>query len=196
MQSRAVGRIMMAMSIGAFFVGAMGLWSSQTTIERGPAKTIKVDDRVSAAISRHMQDTHLKETMMKRKFEWENRVTAPSKLGGSVDQLPDDNRTYGVQLDQEDTSERLFEELNGNKGTYGDKLDEKINERLANRKWLNQQEKAERIVFIKNFIRTAYDRGFEVQLDANLVVTGVKPIHHPKQVNIEQVLERIAKQGQ
>jgi hypothetical protein len=186
---------MIALSLAAFLVGAMGLWSAPTGVERKPARHARLDDSLSALVNRHLTDTHMKHQLMKRKFELENRVTAPRKLGMDAETMPDDNHNYGVQLDSDDSAERLYEELNAEHNEYGDNLEEKINQRLANRKWLNEMEKAERLTFIKNFIRTAYDRGYEVQLDSNLVVTGVKRIHHPKQVNIEQVLERIAKQG-
>jgi hypothetical protein len=196
-ESRLMGRLMILLSLSAFVVGALGLWSSgNTPVPRDLAKAPKIVDRLNASVNRHMADTHMKEDMMRRKRELENRATAPRKLQPDPDLLPDDTRSYGVQLDQDDSAERLYEQLNGNRPSYGDNLEEKINQRLANRKWLNEQERAERITFVKNFIRQAYDRGYEVQIDSNLIVTGVRRIEHPKQFNIEQVLEKVAKQGQ
>jgi hypothetical protein len=58
---------------------------------------------------------------------------------------------------------------------------------------MNEMERAEKIQFISNFIRSAYDRGYEVEIDANLVVVGVKKINHNKVLDINQVIDRLAK---
>ena len=57
---------------------------------------------------------------------------------------------------------------------------DKINGRLANRKWINQMERAEKIQFLTSFVRTAYEHGYEVEIDANLIVVGVKRVREPQ----------------
>lgn len=101
--------------------------------------------------------------------------------------------TYGVQFDQEDTADRVYEDLNLNSKTFTEQTpDEKINARLANRRWVNELEKRERITFVKNFIKSAYDRGYEVEINENLVVVGVKRVSQTKKLNIDQIMDKIA----
>ncbi len=164
-----------------------------------PADPSRTNAAIGAAISQHIQDSHLREEMMRRQREIENLRLSETKLT-QLTPVPswDDRsgRSYGVQLDQDTTIERIYEELNGEKSGYSDFFpEEKINARLANRKWLNEQERAERLHFVKTFIRDAYERGYEVELDQNLVVTGVRRINQNRKIDIDKVLERLARQG-
>ena len=192
---RNMARAFIGLSLAVFLVGALGFWNStRSAVQRDIAKSPAKSDRLSASVTRHLYDTHLMEQMRKRKSLLENQAMAPRK-GNEYAILPEADHSYGVQMDQEDTAERLYRELNAERPAVSDNIEEKINSRLANRKWLNEMERAERIHFVRNFIRQAYDRGYEVTLDQNLIVTGVKKITSPKSVNIDQVLDRIAKQG-
>ena len=76
---------------------------------------------------------------------------------------------------------------------FQEDLADRISAKLANRKWMNEMERAERIQFISSFIRSAYDRGYEVDIDSNLVVVGVRPINRNRVLNIDQVIDRLAK---
>ncbi len=194
--SRNMARIFIALSAAVFVLGGLGYWNAtRQPVERQIAKARHpFVDRIGASINRHLYDTHLMEQMRKRKSLLENQA---SKNGKNNDYalLPESDHSYGVQFDHENTAERLYEQLNHERPTNGDNLEDKINAKLANRKWLNEMERTERINFVRNFIRQAYDRGYEVTLDQNLVVIGVKKITTPKQVNIDQVLDRLAKQG-
>lgn len=191
-------RFFIGLSGLVFVLGALGVWLSPRPADRSltknPSSPMTQADRVAAAINRHTYNTHLMEQMMKRKVQMEQQAMNLKKSANQENLLPEDNRNYGVQMDQEDTAERLFEDLNTNRATYGDRLEEKVNSHIANRKWLDEMERAERVAFVKNFIRQAYERGYEVQLDQNLVVVGVRKIHS-RSLSIDQVLDRIAKQG-
>ena len=124
-------------------------------------------------------------------FKDANHDDSPEQLAASPD-----TRDYGVQLDADDSADRVYEDLHGEPAHYADTLpDDKINARLANRKWVNEQEREERRAFISNFIRSAYDRGYEVEIDQNLVVVGAHRINTSKKLNIDQVMDRLAKQG-
>lgn len=148
------------------------------------------------SVNKHLQDTYLKHEMMIKARQNENmKVKNDGPMELSEDEL-DPSRIYGVTLDQENTAERIYEDLNGTARSYADSTpDEKINNRLANRRWVNDLERAERIQFVKNFLRSAYEKGYEVQLDENLKVVGVKKINETRKVNIDQVIDRMAKQG-
>jgi hypothetical protein len=134
--------------------------------------------------------------MMRRNRELENApFRSALKDKGDVETLPDvDTKGYGVSLDSDNSSERVFEDLDSNNQGYSDQLPaDKINARLANRKWMHEMERTEKIQFISAFIRSAYDKGYEVEIDQNLVVVGVKKINQNKLLNIDQVIDRLAK---
>jgi len=146
-------------------------------------------------VSRHLQESHMRREMMVQAHQLENMKMKTANLEADPFAM-DTSRTYGVQLDQEDTSDRVYEDLNINAKGYGESTPhEKINARLANRKWVNELERRERITFVRNFIRSAYDRGYEVQLDENLVVVGVTKVKNNRKLNIDQILDKIAKKG-
>ncbi len=155
--------------------------------------------RQEASVRPDSQDTRVAEAMMRRRIELENQRTMGARgadEGGFYLSDPaEEGRILGVQMDQENTAERIYEDLYGEKNGFAEGTpEERISARLANRKWANEEERAARLHFVKNFIRQAYDRGFEVELDQNLVVVGVKRLG-TKKVNIDEVLNRLAKQG-
>lgn len=151
----------------------------------------------STNVSRHLQESLMKAQVMRTQQTLDNMnapVVGKDLTGMMLEENPD--RTYGVQLDSEDTADRLFKDLNerNEQNNYENLPDDRINARLANRRWLNQAEREERINFIRQFIRSAYDRGYQVEIDQNLVVVGVKKITEQK-VSIDQVIDRMAQQG-
>lgn len=158
-----------------------------------------VQDPVNAKISRHMQDALMKEEIMRQRLELENMRLKDPDLAESPAMLSseDETRTYGVQLDQEDVAGKVYRDLNYRNTPSTEYLpEERINARLATRKWLNEHERAERINFVRNFIRSAYERGIEVEIDQNLVVVGAKKVTTPRKVDIDKIIDRMARQGQ
>lgn len=155
---------------------------------------------INESVSRHMQDAEIRHEIMQRTAEMEN---APFKKGiqelnnEDTATLPDDKRAYGVQMDNDENVDRLLEDLNldsqSNAMESATSPADRITAKLANRKWMNEMERAQRIAFVKNFIRSAYERGYEVEIDANLVVVGVKKINRDKVLDINQVIDRLAK---
>jgi hypothetical protein len=149
--------------------------------------------RQNEAVSRHLQESHMHRQLMVQAQQLENAKVKTKDLKAD-DYALDTDRTYGVQFDQEDTAGSVYEDLNVNNNKAYTELtpDDKINARLANRRWVNELEKRERITFIKNFIKSAYDRGYEVEINENLVVVGVKRVTETKKLNIDQIVDRIA----
>lgn len=190
-------QILMGLCVALIAVASLGLYQSWRAMYGAPTKAKPVIARHGASITKQMHDTQIAELMLKRRTQLENQRTMGARDNREAFVLSnDDDRTLGVQFDSENAAEKVYEDLYGERPTTSDGLpDEKINAKLANRKWLNEMERAERINFVKAFIRQAYDRGYEVQLDQNLVVIGVKKITSPKSVNIDEVLNRLAKQG-
>ncbi len=193
--------ILTGLSAAILAIAGLSYYQSSKASKRSPVKAKPRQTAVArhgASITKDMHDTKVAELMLKRRTQLENQRTIGARGGAEAYILsaPDDGRSLGVQMDQENSAEKVYEDLYGEKAVFADGLpEEKISNRLANRKWLNEMERAERINFVKNFIRQAYDRGYEVQLDQNLVVIGVKKITSPKSVNIDEVLNRLAKQG-
>lgn len=149
---------------------------------------------VDALIDKNMQDTKLRQEMMVRSAEIENQQTRGS---ADLDQgvvYNDNDRILGVQLDQDQSTERVLADVNSSNQTPTEMTPaDRINFKLANRQWNGDLDRAEKINYIRSFIRSAYERGYEVTLDQNLVVVGVKPINPNRKVNIDQVMDRLSK---
>ncbi|MGE4133702.1 MAG: hypothetical protein AB7F86_18845 [Bdellovibrionales bacterium] len=191
-----LGRALIALSVIAMAAAGIGIWKSSKKVEspRAPARVVM--DPTSAAVAKYKTDAMIREQMLVRKMQLENQALRINNPAGESGYELVPTGDFGVQLEQESTMERIYEDLNGTARTYSDVSPaERINSLLANRKWLNEMEKAERVTFVRNFIRDAFDKGYEVQLDQNLVVVGIRRITSPKQVNIDKVLERLASQG-
>lgn len=160
-----------------------------------PAASAKAQD----AVDRYIVEAQMKRRMMERTREFENlgvKLDAIEGLDPMASSTDYDAQKFGVQLDQEDSADRVYQDLNQNTPGYSDALlNDKINSRLANRRWVNDLERNQRISFVKNFIRSAYERGYEVQLNDDLVVVGVKKITGNKTVNIDQVIDKLAEKG-
>lgn len=154
-------------------------------------------DVVNDRVSRHMQVSVAREEILKKRHELEDREL----LRAGEDSERDDDRlalnsgaiASGVQMDDEETNDRLYRDLNDRRLVQSkeNSPDDRINARLANRKWINEHERAERIQFVRNYIRSAYDQGYEVEIDQNLTVVGVKRIARTKRLSIDEVLNRI-----
>ncbi len=165
-----------------------------------PAAKAAQPERSYDSVNRHLQEATAKTEMMIRARELENLSIQSGNL-----ELPDDSYAgtdsehlgLGVQFDQENSAERVYADLNEDApSSYASTLPEDmINSRLANRRWVNELERAERVQFVRNFIRSAAERGYEVQIDANLVVVGVKKINRTQKVSINSVLDTLAQKG-
>ncbi len=146
-------------------------------------------------VTKYLQEAQLKSEMLAQTRQIENMNVKKEDLDVEPYAL-DQTRVYGVQLDQEDTAAKIYEDLHDDFQSVADlSPSDKINARLANRRWTNELERNERVTFVREFIRSAYDKGYEVQLDQNLVVVGVKKINANQKVSIDQVLNKLAKQG-
>jgi len=170
----------------------------RTAQTRDPSSSSR--QRANQSVTRHLQSSFIKEHAQRMRAENENLQTRDPYLEEAEGSQFEGATGYGLDLEQDDSAERLYRELNsvssGNRaGTFDQMPDQRINARLANRRWLNDLERAERINFVRNFIRSAYERGYQVDLDSNLVVVGVRRIQNNQKVSIDQILERLSKQG-
>lgn len=157
--------------------------------------------RTNEVVSRYMQDAEMKHQMMVRNRELENvqfrnSLNEPDAAADALS-LPDNATGMGVQMDADQSAERVYDDLNDSPVTMdGDLLPaDRINARLANRKWVGEMERNQRIQFVRNYVRAAYDRGYEVEIDQNLVVVGLRKLNEVRPLTINQVIDRLAKQG-
>ncbi len=157
-----------------------------------------VGGRMNDVVGKYMQEASIKREVMQQQRQLENMnvarldMNSGNYMAGGEEKRGD----FGVQLDQENSAEEVYRDINGTGSGYADVAPhDRINNRLANRRWMNEMERAERINFVRNFLKSAYDRGYEVQLDQNLVVVGVRRINRMQKINIDQIIDRMAKQG-
>lgn len=167
--------------------------AKKAAIQSQDLTSVKAPGTPNDIVAKYLQESQLKTEMIKRARQLENMNSrGDASDSGAVDYDP---KNYGVQMDQEDTASKVFDDLHDNDAIPPELLPgDRINARLAKNKWTNELERNERITFVREFIKSAYAKGYEVQLDQNLVVVGVKKITNQK-VNIDQVLSKLAKQG-
>ncbi len=150
-------------------------------------------------VDRYAQDTKLKQQMMMRKSEVENMQfrSALTHEPSAEDYLtlPDPEKNLGVTMDTENSAERVYDDLHEANVAESDLPADRINSGIVNRKWMGELERRERVTFITNFIKAARDQGLEVEIDQNLVVVGVHKINETRKLDINQVMDRLARQG-
>jgi hypothetical protein len=175
--------------------------------KRNPSKVVHSKDmastnsQIDALVTRHMQDAEIQHMMLTHTREMENlqfqnALKEPNQ--NTIITLPE-THGYGVQMDSEDASGKVYEDLADDdpNSKFNDNLPaDKIYSRLARRKWLNEQERDEKVAFIRNFIRNAHDQGYDVEINQDLVVTRVNRINPSNEkINIDQVIDRLARQS-
>lgn len=189
-----VGILLIAMSF------AMGYWAHQSAVtEQSRSLASKgAPNPAREAVQKYLHEVKVKEQLMKTDRDFDAQTMRPKSedLSQLAPWPEDPNRTYGVQMDGESTADRIYQELNDDKYDSQEILPaDRINARLARQRWITEYERQERINYIRNFIRTAYEQGYEVELDQNLKVVGVKKVNKTIKVNIDQIVERLAQQG-
>jgi hypothetical protein len=178
----------------AFMLLSKNPQSSKSKVQSQDLTSVKIPASANAAVNKYLMESQLKTEMLHRARQLENLNSKADDYNTSYEDGVE-RQSYGVQFDQEDTASKVFEDLHDNDYQPTELLPgDRINARLAKNKWTNELERRERVTFVREFIRSAYDRGYEVQLDQNLVVVGVKKIGNQK-VSIDQVLNKLAKQG-
>jgi len=175
-------------------VGAVVMQSAPKSHEMASQKIVR--DPTAVKINKLVEDVKVKEDFLRRQRLLDN-LRSKDTVGDL--EVPvtsfESTRSYGVSLDSENTADRLYEELNERPvQTAENTPDARINAMLEKNKWLNQQERQERVQYVRNFIKSAYDRGYEVDLDQNLQVVGVRPIAN-RRISLDQAIEKASRQG-
>ena len=182
--------------VAALLLLAYALAREVPTPARELSSQQPVRDPMLKRLDGYVADVRMKEEILRQRRELENlRTKTPDVPLDLASTAPEVMRPLGVTLDVENTADRLYHELNDRPTLNVDQLPEsRINARLEKNKWVNELDRQERIQFIRNFVKSAYDRGYEVDIDQNLVVVGVRPIMN-RTISLEQVIDRVSKQG-
>lgn len=163
--------------------------------QSGKAKLRVEDNSPEALVNRYLQDADARHDMAAKNRELENKVLA-RPLGADAAVIPENDRPLGVSLDQENSAEKVYKDLYGHQDNRGPMSpDDRINMRLQEDKWLAQTEKQERKQYIQNFLKEAYDAGYAIDLDENLVVVRVRKVTSRPKESLDKVLENLARKG-
>ena len=104
--------------------------------------------------------------------------------------------SWAFHLEQENSGEKVYNELYGGDRNKGPMTPEdRINLRLKEDQWMAAAEKQERKQYIQNFLKEAYDAGYAIDLDENLVVVRVKKVTSRPKETLDKVLENLARKG-
>lgn len=186
---------------GALALALVALWQlTETKPEPARAKqapqAFVLPNPSEDRVNRHLQELAAKKEMNAMAIKLENDQfisEAGSRPAEEVWDQPKD-RVYGLQLDQEDAAEKVYQDLHHNKSEYSEMLPEdRINARLANAKWIAEMEREEQKQFIANFIRQAREAGYEITLNDQLVVVKVVKVSGNRKVSIDKILDQLAR---
>lgn len=126
-----------------------------------------------------LQDTARTKELRALQVKIENAETAPAldNESAALASLVDRDRKYGVDLVQEKHIENVADDTKKPDGMdLSDLPDEKVNLALLHRKWLSDYDKRLNKQYVEAFIANARDAGYNVLLNDNLEVVGVKRI--------------------
>jgi hypothetical protein len=184
--------------VGAAVIAAFYLLFSDpqpvARLKEVPAKPVQEDMSPEALVNRYLQEADARHAMEARNSELENKATARS-LGPDAAIVPDSDRQLGVSLEQENTGEKVYNELYGNKNKGPMTPEDRIDLRLKEDQWMAVAERQERKQYIQNFLKEAYDAGYQIDLDENLVVVRVKRVTSRPKETLDKVLENLARRG-
>jgi hypothetical protein len=147
-------------------------------------------------VNRYLQDADARHNMEKKNSEMENKAGAHTLGPDAAVMPPENDRNLGVSLEQENSGEKVYKELYGNQQDRGTITPEdRINMRLKEEQWMAVAERQERKQYIQNFLKDAYDSGYQIDLDENLVVVRVKKVTSRPKQTLDKVLENLARKG-
>jgi hypothetical protein len=153
--------------------------------------------KMPSNVDKYYTEAEIKREMMIHQMEIMNynfkAAASEPELTAEALATPNDG-SFGVSMDSEDSASSVFADLNDSYYQSEEMSPaDRINARLATRKWINENDRAERVAALAAIIKNAYDQGYELQINSDLVVTGVKKINNKRPLNINQALDRLAK---
>lgn len=154
------------------------------------------EDSPEALVNRYLQEGRMKRQMEMQNRDLENKVFS-KPLGKDATVVKDSDRTLGVSLEQENAAEKVYNDLYGQEGKSKGPIspDDRINMRIEQEQWLSVAQKQERKAYIQSFLKEAYDAGYAIDLDENLVVIKVRKVTSRPSQTLDKVLENLARKG-
>lgn len=157
-------------------------------------KTVQDDGSPEALVNRYLQEADARHHMAAKNSELENKISS-RPLGPDAAVIPENDRQLGVSLEQENSADKIYNEIYGNGEKAAPSPEDRINMKLKEDQWMAATEKQERKQYIQNFLREAYDAGYAIDLDENLVVVRVKKVTSRPKESLDKVLENLARKG-
>ncbi len=200
-QLKHLSRTYVVVGVTTALTFAILFWDSPENHVSAIVKSDMGTTRRGGETPEDMVNTFLKESQIQRKMEMhnrelENKVT--TKPLGKEDQIVEESdRTPGVSLEMENREQKVYEDIYGPEGKNRGPTspDDRIKMRIEQEQWLSQTQKQERKVYIQNFLKEAYDAGYAIELDDNLVVTRVRKVTSKPSQTLDKVLENLARKG-
>lgn len=179
-------------------IGLLGLlWMATNKKVNGPNRENASLSAETQKLNRFLQDGQKKMELNELGVTVENSASRSEELPAflPLDSEGSERRPMGVELEQDPAMENVYNDLYGeSRGASIQTPEERINSRLAEKKWVNKFEREEKKMFIRNFISSAREAGYEIELNDDLVVTKVRPITSRPKISLEKVIENLHNQ--
>jgi hypothetical protein len=188
----STGAVILIAGIASAFVF---MWEPPQTKKKPITVNSAEDNSPEAKVNRYLKEINEKYEMAKKNSDFENKSSS-QPLSPDARIIPEPDRNLGVAMDQENSAEKVYNDLYHKEPNTGPMLPaDRIAFRLAERKWMSEVERQERKQYVQNFISQAAEAGYAIDLDENLIVTKVKKITDKPKEPLDKVLENIARKG-
>lgn len=181
--------------LGSVVLGFWVLFNDEPK-KGGVSNIPAVEKAEQAKLEAYLKEAELKQKMAMRSRELENQQSA-TPIPSDAEIIKKDDRTLGVYLDTENREKKVYEDLYGNQDGKSKLVlpEDRINARLAQRKWITEEEKQEKKQWVQNFIKQAYDAGWAVEINEDLIVTKAKPVRDKPRMSLDQVIDKLSREG-
>lgn len=186
--------------VAAILTTAVFLWDDRepayNTIPSHPQEERVLEGTPEARVNQFLNEAKMQQRMAMQSRELENKISS-KPLGGGDMIIPDSKRPLGVTMDQEGAAEKVYQDIYGpeNKNRAPQTPEERINMRIEEERWMSQLERQERKQYVETFLKEAYDAGYAIDLDENLVVVRVRKVTSRPSQTLDQVLENLSRKG-
>jgi hypothetical protein len=141
----------------------------------GPGRS----SRHEQLVNKHLQQMQREQALKEMRMQVQNHFMAP-KIGETLPMhtVPDPSEAASLDTRQEDDWTRINRDLDpvGSDRRLRETPDQVVQDQIMAKQQAARQLRAERLAFIRNYIENARRQGYEVRVNANLVVESVRPI--------------------
>lgn len=130
-------------------------------------------------VNLHLRMMETAKQIARHRVEVENRKTAP---GIDEGYSADDKNYWRLDMQPDDVSQRVYEDLKRESKSW-QTPDGEIQESLADEQQRKEYDQAYMEEYVKAYKANARKQGFDVIIDKDYVVRGVRPLRTPSQTN-------------